>query len=140
MALSHNKAALKFILQNQHITCAIPGMFSIEQLQENVKAVEEMPLSEEEKEALLEEANSLGEKFCRRCGYCQPCPRGINIPMVFLLEGYYNRYKLVDWAIERYNGLSAKAGECEKCGLCETKCPYNLPIRDMLDNVKNIFE
>lgn len=139
-ALTNNKAALKFILQNKHITCPIPGMCSIEQLKENVKAIDEMPLSKGEEEALSKEASELGEKFCRRCGYCQPCPKGINIPVAFTLEGYYTRYNLQDWAVERYKSLPAKVSACEKCGLCETKCPYRLPIRDMLESVKNIFE
>lgn len=139
-ALTHHKAALKHILQNKYVTCSIPGMCSIEQLEENVTAIEEMPLSNIEKETLYKEAAQLGEKFCRRCGYCQPCPKGINIPSVLILEGYYKRYNLMDWAVERYEALPVKASECEKCGLCETKCPYNLPIRDMLESVKNIFE
>lgn len=139
-ALTNNKAALKYILQNQHITCAIPGMFSMEQLEENIKAIDEMPLSETEAEALSKEAGELGERFCRRCGYCQPCPKGINIPLAFSFESYFKRYNLMDWALERYNALPVKASACEKCGLCETKCPYKLPVRDMLDSVKNVFE
>lgn len=139
-ALTNTKAALKFILQNQYVTCSIPGMCSIEQLEENVKAIEEMPLSDAEAEALTKEAAELGERFCRRCGYCQPCPKGINIPTMFVLESYYKRYNLMDWAVDRYNNLPVKASACEKCGLCETKCPYNLPIRDMLESTKNVFE
>jgi len=139
-ALTNKKAALKFILQNKHVTCPIPGMCSIEQLVENVKAIDEMPLSKEEEEALAKEASELGERFCRRCGYCQPCPKGISIPMAFTLEGYYTRYNLKDWAIDRYENLPAKASACVKCGLCETRCPYKLPIRDMLESVKKIFK
>ncbi|MDD3706571.1 MAG: aldo/keto reductase [Clostridiaceae bacterium] len=138
-AISNTKAALKFILQNQNISCAIPGMCSIEQLTDNVKAIDEMPLSKEEMEALSKEASELGEHFCRRCGYCKPCPKGIDIPSVFVLEGYWNRYNLMEWAKDRYDSQTSKAGDCEKCGLCETKCPYNLPIRDMLESVKDTF-
>lgn len=139
-AIANKKAALKFILQNQHVTCAIPGMCSIEQLQENVEAMEEMPLSTQEREVLLREAAELGEKFCRRCGYCKPCPNEIDIPTLFILESYYKRYNLMDWAEERYESLPVKAGACVKCGLCETRCPYGLPIRDMLESVKTVFE
>lgn len=138
-ALTNTKAALKFILQNDNISCLIPGMCSIEQLEENVKAIEEMPLTSDERENLSKEVAQLGQKFCRRCGYCQPCPQGINIPSVFLFEGYYKRYNLKEWAVERYNSLPVKAEACVKCGLCESKCPYNLPIRDMLESVKNTF-
>lgn len=139
-ALSNKKAALKYILQNPHVTCAIPGMCSIEQLKENMGAMEEMPLSEAEGEDLSKEAAELGERFCRRCGYCKPCPAGIDIPSVFVLESYYRRYNLADWATERYKSMPVKAGACEKCGLCETRCPYGLPIRDMLESAKKVFE
>jgi predicted aldo/keto reductase-like oxidoreductase len=138
-ALTNTKAALKFILQNDNIDCIIPGMCSIEQLEENVKTIEEMPLTIDEKENLLKEVAQLGQKFCRRCGYCLPCPQGISIPSTFLFEGYYTRYNLKEWAVERYNSLPVKAEACIKCGLCESKCPYNLPIRDMLESVKNTF-
>ncbi|SHI68975.1 aldo/keto reductase [Lutispora thermophila] len=139
-AITNANGALKFILEKEYITCAIPGMCSMEQLEQNVKAADNPVLDESEREELLKEARELGNTFCRRCGYCQPCPVGINIPMMFMFEGYYTRYNLQQWAQERFNTLPVKASECVKCGLCETKCPYNLPIRDMLETVKDLFE
>ncbi|MGI5997329.1 MAG: aldo/keto reductase [Lutispora sp.] len=139
-AITNVNGALKFILEKEYITCAIPGMCSIEQLEENVKAAENPILKEKEREELLKEARELGDTFCRRCGYCQPCPEGINIHMMFILESYYRRYNLQGWAVDRYEKLPSKASNCIKCGLCETKCPYNLPIRTMLESVKDLFE
>jgi len=139
-AITNANAALKFILEKEYITCAIPGMCSIEQLEENVKAAENPVLGEKEREELLKEAKELGDTFCRRCGYCQPCPEGINIPMMFILESYYKRYNLEGWAVERYKTFSSNASSCVQCGLCETRCPYNLPIRTMLESVKETFE
>ena len=74
----------------------------------------------------------LGTSFCRRCNYCAPCTAGISIPNVFLFHGYLSRYGLEDWARNRYQGLAAKASECVDCGACEGRCPYHLPIREML--------
>lgn len=139
-AITNVNGALKFILEKECITCAIPGMCSLKQLEENVKAAENPCLLDKEKEELLKEARELGNTFCRRCGYCQPCPEGVNIPMMFILESYYRRYNLQGWAEERYNTLPGKASKCVKCGLCETKCPYKLPIRDMLESVRDLFE
>ena len=75
---------------------------------------------------------ALGTQFCRRCNYCQPCSAGISISNVFLFEGYLSRYGLADWARSRYETLDKKASDCIECGACESRCPYRLPIRDML--------
>jgi len=74
----------------------------------------------------------LGTRFCRRCEYCLPCQQGIDIPSVFLFDGYYTRYDLKDWAKERYQAMDVKPDDCLECGECEERCPYNLPIREML--------
>jgi predicted aldo/keto reductase-like oxidoreductase len=65
---------------------------------------------------------------------------GINISGVFLMEGYYSRYGLQDWAAARYAGFEKKASDCIGCGVCENRCPYQLPIRKMLKNVVNLME
>ena len=69
-----------------------------------------------------------------------PCPQGVDIPIMFLMEGYYSRYDLKDWAVTRYNNFKVKADACKKCGICETRCPYELPIRDMLEKVTEVFK
>ena len=74
----------------------------------------------------------LGQNFCRRCNYCAPCTAGIDIPSVFLFQGYLRRYGLADWARASYATLKAAAGDCVQCGACETRCPYQLPIRRMM--------
>ncbi len=131
-ALKSPNLALRFILEHK-VSTVIPGMDSIEQVDENTLAGQELlPLAADEKNALEEEASTLGAAFCRRCEYCQPCPQGIDIPMVFLLDGYSTRYGLKGWARERYWALPTKPDACMECGACEEKCPYSLPIRRML--------
>ena len=83
--------------------------------------------------------DALGTQFCRRCNYCQPCTAGISISGIFVLEGYLNRYGLGDWAKQRYAALGKKAGDCVGCGACEKRCPYQLPIRQMLARCKDEF-
>ncbi|WP_449240356.1 aldo/keto reductase [Desulfoscipio gibsoniae] len=131
-AIRNTNLALRFILEH-NVSTVIPGMDSPVQVDENAMAGQELlPLSAAEKKVLDEESGTLGAVFCRRCEYCQPCPQGIDIPTVFLLDGYYTRYDLKDWAKERYRALPTKADSCAECGECEEKCPYNLPIRRML--------
>lgn len=131
-AFSNAQAALKYILSHP-VTTVIPGMDSVQQARENAGiGTGDYQLSDEESKLLQGEVARLGQAFCRRCEYCQPCPAGVNIPAMFLLEGYYDRYNLQQWAIERYAAVDVKADACEDCGVCEEKCPYDLPIREML--------
>ena len=118
----------------------IPGMAAEKEIQQNIAAVNDTsPLSAEEKAKIMEIRNTLGTQFCRRCNYCAPCSVGIQIPALFILEGYFSRYDLQDWAVGRYKGTAVKASACVGCGACEDRCPYNLPIRKMLQNVAEKF-
>ena len=58
---------------------------------------------------------------------------------MFLMEGYLSRYGLEDWARGRYEALPQTASACIQCGACEPRCPYHLPIRQMLKTVKEKF-
>lgn len=131
-ALRNANLALRFILEYP-VSIVIPGMDTMEQVNQNAEVgTQALPLSAEEKRVVQEEAEKLGDAFCRRCEYCRPCSQGIDIPMVFLLDGYYTRYDLKDWARERYGSMQTKADACIECGQCEERCPYNLPIRRRL--------
>ncbi len=135
-AIRQASLSLRFILDNPNVSVVIPGMDSMEQVTENTElAINRRSLTSEEEEILFKEADSLGSEFCRRCGYCLPCPEGIDIPTQFLMEGYYSRYNLKEWAQARYNAMEHRAVHCRECGICETRCPYDLPIRKMLKNV-----
>lgn len=140
-ALDDGTLALKYILNNPNISVIIPGMDSIEQVKENasVPAVD-YTLTDKEQEKIEEIQQKLGNRFCRRCGYCAPCAVGIDIPAQFLMEGYYSRYNLKEWAKTRYDALDKKASDCTKCGICEPKCPYDLPIREMLEEVQSVMD
>jgi predicted aldo/keto reductase-like oxidoreductase len=139
-ALTDGTIAMKFILENKSITTAIPGMASIGEVEENTKVGSNfVPLTDEEREKALKDASELGDEFCRRCGYCAPCPKGIDIPTMFVIRGYKERYDLATWAEERYHSMKNTAKDCIECGACEKKCPYNLPIRKMLKEVRKTF-
>ena len=82
-----------------------------------------------------DEAQTIGSKFCRRCEYCKPCPQGLDIPSFFILHSYFERYGLGDWSISRYGSIQPNVVNCIECGICESRCPYELPIREMLRQV-----
>ena len=139
-AIESSKIALRFIAKNQDVDVVIPGMADEREILENAAAVcDASPLSDEEKNEIVKIREDLGTNFCRRCNYCAPCTVGINISSVFLLEGYFSRYDLKDWAVARYSALEKTASDCIGCGVCETRCPYELPIRDMLKKASCAF-
>ena len=139
-AIDDAAVALRFIASNPNVTVVIPGMAEEKEIDQNVASVADTaPLTEAEQAKIAEIRGSLGTNFCRRCNYCAPCTVGISIPMMFLIEGYYSRYHLEDWAKGRYAGMEKTASDCIGCGECETRCPYDLPIREMLKNVEEVF-
>ena len=139
-ALENATLALRFIASNKNVHILIPGMCDEAEVDMNVSAVaDEAPLSDTELAEIENIRRELGTNFCRRCNYCQPCAAGINISGVFLFGGYLERYGLEDWARQRYAALPSKAGSCIECGACESRCPYNLPIREMLKKYAKAF-
>lgn len=140
-AIDDGSLAIKYILSKDYIDIVIPGMDTVEQVKENASVINNIELTQDDNLKIEKIRNELGGSFCRRCEYCLPCPKNVNIPQNFLLEGYYTRYNLKEWALERYEGLGeGQASKCIECGICEEKCPYNLPIRNMLKNVCDKLE
>ena len=139
-AIEDATVALRYIAANSAVSVIIPGMADISEFNQNLRAMNDSaPLTEDELAKIDAIRAQLGTQFCRRCGYCAPCSVGISIPSMFLFEGYLERYGLADWAHERYDSLEKTASDCIGCGICETRCPYNLPIRQMLKHTAKSF-
>ena len=139
-AIENGTLALRFVASNPYVTVVIPGMAEEKEIAENVAAVSgQSPLSAGEQTKMQAIRDELGTNFCRRCNYCAPCSAGISIPAVFLMEGYYSRYDLKEWALARYGGMDKTAADCIGCGECEERCPYNLPIRKMMEHVVEVL-
>ena len=148
---SSAEVALRFVLSNPNVTCAISGMNTIEQVEENAAtAGREEPLSIEEKqsvEASLTENKRLAELYCTGCEYCMPCPNEVNIAANFKLMNTHKLYGLTDHARMLYNRLSdpekpkrgKKAEDCIECGVCEPKCPQKIKIIEQLKEVAETF-
>lgn len=140
-AIEDATLALRYIASNPNVTVVIPGMATVEEAQENLKAVTDASdLTQQQLQKIEQIRSELGTQFCRRCNYCAPCAAGISIYAQFLFEGYHARYGLQEWASQRYHAQQKKASDCIECGICETRCPYQLPIRDMMKRVAKRFE
>lgn len=139
-ALENATLALRFILNNPAVGVVIPGMASVREVEENASVSDmEGDLQGAELAEIEQVRRELGSNFCRRCNYCAPCTAGISIPSVFLFGGYLERYGLEDWARSRYATLQKTASDCIGCGVCETRCPYELPIREMMKKHAEAF-
>ncbi len=139
-ALEDASLAMRFVCANPNVSVVIPGMAEEKELNQNLAAASDTsPLRLEELEKMDTIRKELGGNFCRRCGYCAPCTVGIGIPAALIAEGYALRYGLRSYAEARYAASGAPASDCVDCGLCEERCPYHLPIRQMLKRVANTF-
>ena len=110
----------------------IPGFDAVAGVDEVVALYRrENVVTAEDRKAMEERRQELGERFCRRCEYCQPCPQGVMITPAMIYPVIAHR---ISPAIA--STFSAKAMEsvknCIECGECHQRCPYGLPIPEML--------
>ena len=139
-AIEDASLALRWILQNEDVSVVIPGMAEEREIRQNLAAAQDRsPLTQAEQDQILAIRQALGTQFCRRCNYCAPCTAGISIYSIFLMDGYLSRYGLEDWARARYAAMDKTASACIGCGVCESRCPYALPIRDMMKRAVEKF-
>ena len=135
--------ALRFVLSNPGVSCAMSGMNSMQMVEENVAtASREEPLSTGEVKGIrkaVAENEELVKLYCTGCGYCVPCPQAVAIPDIFSAMNYHRVWGLTDHAQQRYSrfGPDNKDGKmdasaCVECGECEEKCPQNIPIIEQL--------
>jgi predicted aldo/keto reductase-like oxidoreductase len=119
-------------------------MNSMEQVKENIKIASDTQansLTADDKNMFKEVKNTFKQRIkigCTACGYCMPCPAGVNIPKCF---EYYNNYHMYgNDEFYYYMSEDQRASKCIECGKCETHCPQALPIKETLKKVKAVFE
>ena len=130
--LSNARLTLKHLLQFEHVV-PDPGIQTVEEIEEIAGIVggswELTPEDAREMERIRAE---LEPRFCRRCDYCQPCPQKVQISTAVTLQSFWKRFPPHRF----FTGFVANAVEsarhCADCSECEGRCPYHLPIREML--------
>ena len=143
--------ALRFVLGHPAVCCALSGMGDLDMVEKNTAVgALEVPMTEEQWRQAgesMENLKKFSELYCTGCAYCQPCPKGIEIPKIFQAYTYYNVYGLKDTAKNAWNryvnneqkpGVTSDA--CVGCGFCESKCPQKLQIRDLLKKVEPVLK
>lgn len=142
---------LQWLWDQEEVAVVLSGMNSQEMIRENIdlaSRVEVGQITQEERELYAQVVRAIHETTkvgCTGCGYCQPCPKGVDIPGIFAT---YNRYH----AESKFGALAdyikcttlkknpTAISQCIGCGKCEAHCPQNIPIREKLKEAQKVLE
>lgn len=143
--------SFKWLWNQPEVTVVLSGMNSMEMLLENIKTASETEVGclNSDDEAMLQDVvKAINEKMkvgCTGCGYCMPCPKGVDIPLAF--SAYNRRFQegklpaLIEYFMcTALRKNSTAASNCIGCGKCEKHCPQGIKIRQELENVQREFE
>ena len=137
--MSPAELAFRWLWDQEYVTCVLSGMNSLEMLEENVRIASSAEVGElgEADFNLIEEVKSIisakTKVPCTGCGYCMPCPRGVDIPGAFRC---YNEMYSESKAAGRHEYMQvvtlrkekAVPSLCVGCGKCESHCPQSIQI------------
>jgi len=133
---------LTFVLA-QDIATVVPGLGSIEEVETAAKVGEDYSGTPMKSENTTHP--DFEEPYCRNigtldvCNLCLPCPEFLDTALVLRFYECYRKYAMKEWAREQYRRLSTKVDSCSKCGECEERCPYGLPVMSMLKEADKIL-
>ncbi len=151
--ISHTPAgwAFRWLWNQPEVTVVLSGMNSDEMVSENIATASSVKIGEigaEEEDMLKKVVAAINSELkvgCTGCGYCMPCPKGVDIPGTF--AAYNRRYaegkfwSMVDYVIcTTLRKNSTAASNCIGCGKCEKHCPQNIEIREKLTDAKKVLE
>ena len=135
--------ALRWLWNQPEVTCVLSGMNSLEMVEENCRVASESRAGEfgPEEEAFFEELRRIiNEKMkvgCTGCGYCLPCPRGVDIPGIFrCYNELYTESRFAGWKeyvqVIGFRREPGFASQCVGCGKCRQHCPQGIDIPVLL--------
>jgi hypothetical protein len=146
------EAAFRFVLSNPHVTCAISGMTTSEDVrQDKLIAERARPLTKAEMTAVdkeLEKYKAAADALCTGCRYCMPCAQGVGIFAVLQLANAARIYGLEDGSKSEYAKFAKEwpydsfkdASYCTQCGECLAKCPQKIDIPAELDKAHKLLK
>lgn len=143
--------AFRWLYNQPEITCVLSGMNTLEMVEENLRIAGEAKAGEFSEEdfslieAVKEEIAKTVKVGCTGCGYCMPCPKGVDIPETFrCYNNYYAEGKRsAKWEYIQctvFRKQHSNASNCIKCGKCETHCPQHIEIRKELNEAVSKLE
>jgi len=139
--ISPHQAALKWALQNKHITAAIPGMRDMAELKEDI-AVMGMKFGHLDKLILKHYGAAVRPYYCHLCGKCETtCPKGVVISTINRCLMYAEAYKSAELARSTYNEIPAtvSAAACLDCSVCVARCVNGLDIPKKMARARKLL-
>ncbi len=131
---------LRYVLSTEDIV-PIPGSETLEKAQENWKVfMETGPLTDADKEYIEAIRKEFDRQFCRRCDYCQPCTEEIYIQFVLGLKSTIKRFGVQVREAGWMKEMIEKGRNCSECGECLRRCPYQLPIPDLIKENLSLYD
>jgi predicted aldo/keto reductase-like oxidoreductase len=125
------RLAIGYVLQHENVV-PDPGIERVEEIEEIVGLVDEgIELTDDDWARMDAARDELGSRFCRQCMYCMPCPNGVEIWLLMYMENLFRLWPR-ERVIQIFGDDAETALNCIQCGECEKKCPYNLPIRELI--------
>ncbi len=138
--LDDARLSIKYVLQWDNVV-PDPGIETIADIEGITDVLNgDRRLTDEEREEIERIRSEVGNRFCRRCGYCLPCPAEIPIPVAMNIKSFIRRFPTEHVLGGGIADVAATAATCLQCGDCEARCPYELPIREMLVENGAAFE
>ncbi len=139
--------ALRWVLSDENVDCVIPGMQAVHEVEENFALINPfVPITDDERREFIARLGELRGEYrygqrCLSCGYCQPCPQGVNIPVILhaatIVQSYPDDLKYLGY--QMYRELQVGAEACIQCGQCLEECPAELPIPDLLSEAAKLL-
>jgi len=138
--IDNKRICLKY-LKNYSDIIPCPGIEKSSEMAENIQLWEsDEKLMPDDYLEIEKIRRQLGKFFCRGCGYCMPCPAGIEIPTVTFIKVLINNRPALSLLNDELKKTIEDAKKCTKCRKCVAKCPYKLSIPEMLDENIRIYE
>lgn len=139
--ISHAATAFAFMAQYDHVE-PIWGIQRESELDEWISFQDNPPaLTDEMRERIARDRKQLSGNFCRGCGYCQPCPAGIQIEDCNRMYLFLRRAPYETYLTQEYHDKMQKIKGCLRCGHCSSKCPYGLDTPNLLQmNYEDFME
>ena len=143
--------AFHWLWDQPQVTCVLSGMNSMQMVTENIASADEAGIGTFTKadhhliDILRQKINQNLKVRCTGCGYCMPCPHGVDIPTAFRCYNQTATQKKFSAMLEYAQITSLKKDssamtQCTKCGACEKHCPQHIEIRKELQNAKKALQ